>query len=283
MSSAASFLAKATSKFTVLHRVLSWIYRTFVLPFSSGYAKRMLWYTLRVKGKEIKALREQGFRGLHPYETHSWRWGMGKDNAFRRYYRGELDGERVFVKVAVNDSTVKNEVKLAEYLRPFNYPFLIKTVKTDYAFMGNMQMMSILFVDGLHRLTAPETEDTFEGYCREFSDILKAFGEIGIIHADIHPGNLMLGGDGRLIVLDFGISSIVGQENDVDYIARCGTHYREENGIRIYDDAYSFVKMTEKMNLPQNWLDTEAFQNIKEQIGMNVIRVNLSNGHVIMD
>jgi hypothetical protein len=77
----------------------------------------------------------------------------------------------------------------------------------------------------------------------------------------------MLKGD-ELMLIDFGISYSENLENTVNYVARPGTYYKEtENGTRFYDDAYSFVKMIEKLSPPATFLQSEQYLKIVERIG----------------
>ena len=277
-----SFLSKKTSKIKCLHGFLSKVYYKIIEPIKTGHAKRMLRYTFIVKRKEIRALKKYNLKNIRPYLKPFWRWGYGLDKAFRRYYRANFAGSPVFIKVSINDSTIYNEIQMAEYMKTQNLEFVVQTVKTDKNFLGNMQMLCISFAEGLHDLTPPKTKTEFEKYCSEFENILKKLSDNGIVHADIHPKNLMLDKNNSLVLLDFGISGIVNCKNDVNYIARCGTHYTENNNIRTYDDAYSFVKVIEQMQLPEEWLSSPHFLKIKESIGANQLRVSLKDGKIIL-
>ena len=106
----------------------------------------------------------------------------------------------------------------------------------------------------------------FESQCREFLEILDALESRDIIHADIHKNNLMLDQQGHLVLLDYGISMILRQDNSVDYKARPGTFYREKDGVRIYDDAYSFVMMLEGLGLPEQWKNAEIYRQVCDRV-----------------
>ena len=76
------------------------------------------------------------------------------------------------------------------------------------------------------------------------------------------------------MILDFGISGCVGERNTVDYIARPGTHFREEDGIRIYDDAYSFVKMCERLDISENY-KVPSYNLIEDRIDKIILEVKI--------
>ncbi len=277
-----SYLRIKTRDKKRLHSFLSTIYQTFIVPFATGYIKHMIWYTVKVRRREIKCLESYGFKSIRPYLSYSWRRGTELDKAYRRYYRAEYENNSIFIKVAVNDSTIRNEIIMAEHMRSLDIPFIMKTIKTDMVFNTNMQMLAISFADGLREFTPPQTEIEFERECSNFFVILEKLCQTKVVHADIHPKNLMLNKNNTFVLLDFGISGIIGNKNDVDYIARCGTFFYEKNGIRIYDDAYSFVKMIETMHLPDEWLNKPCFMQIKNRIGGNIIRVKLNTGRIIV-
>ncbi|NER98268.1 MAG: serine/threonine protein kinase [Symploca sp. SIO1B1] len=50
----------------------------------------------------------------------------------------------------------------------------------------------------------PEKE--IVGYVRQIGEALAQFHEIGLVHRDAHPGNIMLRGNGKAVLIDFGIA-----------------------------------------------------------------------------
>lgn len=55
-------------------------------------------------------------------------------------------------------------------------------------------------------LSIPEVED----YARQLADLLAYCHRQGVIHRDLKPANLLVGPDGKLHVIDFGIASVAG-------------------------------------------------------------------------
>lgn len=271
-----NFLREATRNTPRLRRVLSTIYGICVEPFISGYIWYMVKYHIFVERKEKEELRKLGFSNIRCYLSKSWRRGTELDQAHRRYYSAIYQNKPVFVKVAKNDATIVNEIVMAEYIAPLSLPFVIPTAFTKMDFMGDWKVMAVEFVEGIHSFSFANSRE-FERYCDEYLSILQEFEKHRIVHADIHPDNLVLDNDNKLAVIDFGISSIIGNINSVDYIARPGTHYREVSSLRIYDDAYSFVKMIEKMGAPNEMKQSDAYKKIVERIDRFTLNVDLNS------
>jgi serine/threonine protein kinase len=233
----------------------------------NGYYKSILSYFFGECLGEKKALKKYGFSKCKIYKSTLWRFGKGKDRAFRRYYAAYYNGVRTFVKISKNDTTVKNEIKFAEYLKGVLFSFVTPTVLTDSNFNGGFDMLAIEFCEDMKSFSLPENKQEFEALCGQFLAILDGLQSAKVVHADIHKNNLMLKGD-ELMLIDFGISYSENLENTVNYVARPGTYYKEtENGTRFYDDAYSFVKMIEKLSPPATFLQSEQYLKIVERIG----------------
>ncbi len=53
------------------------------------------------------------------------------------------------------------------------------------------------------------------GYLRQLAAALGALHEIGVLHRDVKPGNVLLGDDGSLAFIDFGLARQLGLESDI--------------------------------------------------------------------
>lgn len=261
----------------VVYSILLFICKYTLEYIKNGYYKNMLSYFFSVRRKEKKALKQYGFFKSRIYKSTAWRFGKGKDGAFRRYYVSHYNGRVTFVKISKNDSTVKNEIKFAEYFKNTDFPFLMKTVDTVTDFNGGFDLLAIEFCQDIKGFSLPETVSQFEALCAQFLTILDALQSLKVVHADIHMNNLMLSGD-RLMLIDFGISYSENLENTVDYVARPGTFYKIiDDKRRLYDDAYSFVKMIEKLSPPKEFLQGEQYLKILNRIGKYGFEAELKN------
>ncbi len=262
-------------KIPFIYNILMAIYSKFIWPFVSGHASRMKNYYFNDKKNDINNLTSYGFKNPKPYLDRQWRFGGGKDHAYRRYYTAKFNNKNVFIKVAKNDATIENEIIMANFMQDFSFDFIIPVVAAEEKFGADMKMLATEFTVGLHSFALPETLEEFDNYCKEFLTILDEFQNKKIVHADIHPNNLVLTENNNLCVIDFGISSVIDKTNKVDYSARPGTYYIKTDFGRIYDDAYSFIKMVELLNPSKEMLSSPYFCNIKEKIGTNILKINL--------
>ena len=259
-----------------LHRIVSGVYRNTVYLAKIGYFQSMAQYLLKIAGPEKKKLRSLGFENIKAYKSKTWRIGKGLDGAQRRYYVAQYEGQKVFVKVAMHDATISNEITFAEYLQDKPLDFICPAVAWERDFAEQTMMLAIGFNEGLKTLALPQTQEEFEAMCQEFARILEQLNDLQIVHADIHKNNLMRNARGGLVLLDFGISVIKGRENGIDYVARPGTYYRtRREDQRIYDDAWSFLQQLDAFGVPQEWKLTDSYRCLEDAVGRNQAVVRL--------
>ena len=248
---------------------------------TTTYIIDMLRYYIKFYYFDKNKMKNLEVTNIRLFNTKNWRFGYGLDHAYRRYYTAILKKQKVFIKIATNDETTNNEIIILRTLQNKHNIFLPKL------FYGNNEKdthTSILILEKkikLRPFEIPSSAKEFDRLCIEFFLILKFFHQNGIVHADIHKNNLMIDENNHLVVLDFGISSMLNIKNSINYIARPGTFFREKridtNKIRIYDDAYSFLMMLIKLNIPPKWLERPPCQQIKEQIDLFNLSIKLNN------
>ena len=207
-------------------------------------------------------------------------WG-GYAHAYRRYYVAAFNGKKVFIKIAKNDSTILNEIELGIHLKPYQLLFACEEEHYDKDFCADgTSMLASDYIENISSFAVPESYEAFAILCNDFLELLQQLELCNVVHADIHRNNLMMKNNGKLVLLDFGISKILSENNTVDYIARPGTYYRVINDnkgkYRIYDDAYSFCRLVESLEIPVEWLEAEEYQNIQRRIGKVQFVVHIS-------
>ncbi len=91
-----------------------------------------------------------------------------------------------------------------------NHPNIVTVHDVDN--VSGVDFIVMEYVDGtpLHRLIEPGglPLDRLLGYARQLGDALAAAHRAGIVHRDLKPSNVMLARDGRLKILDFGLSKL---------------------------------------------------------------------------
>ena len=266
-----------------IHKPISLFFHYFIYPFKEGYYRFMINYVIRIKKNEILQLEEYGFKSIKPFKSRSWRIGTEKDKAYRRYYTADFDNKTCFIKVAINDLTIGNEISIAQKLINKKLPFVPEIICFDKNMLGMKQMLATEFTRGLHPISKESvyndvptvSSSELLDYCCQMNDILESLESINLVHGDIHKGNLMLDGNNKLCLLDFGISKFINIPNDVNYKFRPGTYYQETKDGRVYDDAYSFIRLINRYESVNEIRDSECYKKIESRIGKMQFCVNI--------
>lgn len=277
------YIKSRTRAWDWLHKPLLGLYQTLIRPIFNGYFLYMINYYFHVRNIEIYELKKYGFSNISAFKSKSWRRGTGLDHAHRRYYTADRDGMKCFIKVAENDKTIANEILVSERIKGYNFTFTPTLVCSDKRFLGKKKMLAIEFQEGLHPIakednlgrTADISGTTLLQYCEDFLSICKQLESVGLVHADIHKGNIMVDKKGHLCLLDFGISKFIDTESDNDYKARPGTFFQIEGQARIYDDVYSFLKMLGRYPSTTKILDDPTYKEIESRLGMLYFKVDI--------
>lgn len=265
------------NKGSKLYKCFSFVYQLLIGKWKYGFYPFMLKYFFLIRRREILELKKLGFDNLRIYKTDSWRIGVENDHAYRRYYLAKFNGRECFVKIAQNDSTVNNEIYVADRIKGYKMSFTPEVIYTSTEFLDNRNLLVLEFIDGLRPLSEALSKDNTSAFCNQFLLILNTLKAINLIHADIHKGNLMLDKDNNLILLDFGISIFKDEKNNVDYKSHPGTYYQEKDCIRIYDDAFSFVQMIRQLHVHDYIKDDEAYNEIYNRIGNFYADINMND------
>lgn len=274
-------IRKEIYKHPLLVKYIRFIYHDIIEGFINGYYWYMIKYTLNERKKEILALHSLGFEDIKLYKTRSWRRGHELDHAHRRYYTARYDKKQAFIKIAKNDKTIQNEIDVAEIISEKGFMFTPKKLLSCSSFRKTYKLLAIEFEEYLHPIPVDINEDEMKRCCREFLFIHKSLSDIKLVHADIHKGNLMFNSDNHLVLFDFGISRFLDKNNKVDYVARPGTFYQRTKNGRIYDDAYSFLSMLEKMPAYPEVINSVEYREIKDRIGLTQFEVNINENSIV--
>ena len=260
-------------KTSILKNIYFWLRKEVLLPIKTGRIRYNICFFIFQERNEKKELEAYGFKRIHAKSVNDWRIGRGKDKAFRRYYTAYKDNKKCFIKIGISDVTVKNEYEIMKS-RKDKFFFSPSFIDGCDNFKKSAVMLAVSYIDGLESFVIPNTTEQFDNICKQFIVILNTLRRNNIIHADIHKGNLMTQ-NGKLILLDYGISRrLDNSENRIDYIARPGTFYQEIDGIRIYDDAYSFIQLLNTLGLPDSFKSTFSYKQIQNMIGDYCFTIN---------
>lgn len=119
----------------------------------------------------------------------------------------------------VNDFTRKRLTEEAKHLAKLDHPNIVKFINYHIDDDGNIYLI-MEYAEGvtiekyLNEVNGLIVEDRI---CGIFEPILDAFGYAhskGIIHRDIKPSNIIVTPDGTPKILDFGIATIIGCDEE---------------------------------------------------------------------
>ena len=252
------------------------LYKKTIKRWKNHYFFNKKFYNKNIKRNEINSLKSIGVFNIKELDFDSWKFDSGLDHSFRRYYLALYKGKESFIKISNNDLTVLNEIEISSR-RP-EFEFSPKTYFIDQNFNDGY----LIIQEKKHNLKKLYFKDFvhFQFICRQVNKILDELFTIGLVHCDIHRGNLLLDNKtSRVYLLDYGISRFIDVPNKIDYVARPGTYYRVykkgNKTIRIYDDAYSFVKTTENLSIQKEWENCSDFQEIKKKIDRLFVEIEV--------
>jgi dienelactone hydrolase len=102
----------------------------------------------------------------------------------------------------------------AQAASSLNHPNIVTIHDVDAA--NGVDFIVMEYVDGtpLHQLipTGGLPPDVMLGYARQITSALAAAHGAGIVHRDLKPSNIMVARDGRIKILDFGLSKLMRPE-----------------------------------------------------------------------
>lgn len=254
-------------KYPRLFKILSWTKENIVEPFTTGFLWNYFIYLISISKREKNYLKINGFESLSVFKTRSWRFHEGIDGANRRYYIATLGGKKCFIKIANSDLTIENEIFIAKLVQKYEWNFTSKCLYIDETTYSDGKVLALEFINDLHEFKLPSSKQTFRLICDEYLEILNALETAGIVHADVHRRNLLMDSNNHIYILDFGISAIEKKGNKIDYLARPGTFFKTNGNTRIYDDAYSFIMMTQNLGISKEFEELEEYTAIRDRIG----------------
>jgi serine/threonine protein kinase len=149
----------------------------------------------------------------------------------------DVDGSRIVLKmvppgIATNAARVRL-MREARALAVVDHPGVVRVRSTGEH--ADMPWIAMDYVNGLDlkRIIAergPMRPEAAIGYAIQAAEALVAAHRAGVVHRDLKPSNLLLTGDGRIVLVDFGIAKRRADVRDGDVL----TSAREVIGTPAY-------------------------------------------------
>ena len=137
--------------------------------------------------------------------------------------RAENRGREVAIKVLPADRVAdegcrRRFVQEAQAASALNHPHIITIYEIDTAEANDFIVMEYVRGKNLDALIPRQGMRLSEALriAIPVADALAAAHTRGIIHRDLKPANVIVGTDGAVKVLDFGLAKLVGTDADVD-------------------------------------------------------------------
>jgi serine/threonine-protein kinase len=120
---------------------------------------------------------------------------------------------------ARQDVTRKSFIAEARLLERLQHPGLVGC--HGVARSGNLFFSRLEFIDGSTLLELLDgqrrfTEDEALRIALAVAEVLRYLGENGVVHRDVKPGNIMLGKDGRVVLIDLGFAAPEDSKSESD-------------------------------------------------------------------
>jgi predicted ATPase/serine/threonine protein kinase/DNA-binding CsgD family transcriptional regulator len=138
---------------------------------------------------------------------------------FSQVYLGEQVhlGTQVAIKVLhyhLNGTFGEHFLREASLLSQLAHPHIIHIL--DFGAESDLVFLVMEYVSGgtvraLHASGAPLPLTEVRSYIQQVSSALAYVHERHMIHCDLHPGNLLLGADGQILLSDFGLAQLIHQ------------------------------------------------------------------------
>ncbi|MCL2425491.1 MAG: hypothetical protein FWD05_04045 [Oscillospiraceae bacterium] len=214
----------------------------------------------------IKKLSSYGMSEIKTQNIKQWLRIIRSKKIIRHFYKAKFDGKVCFVKLGRKGMFMDNEITLNKYINQFNFTFIPKLLISDDNFDNDKAMIVIEFFPEARRFELPEDKESFESVCSQFEHIHSCFLEIGLIHGDLTPANVLINKENQVQIIDFGVAWI--PKFDVIEMTRAyGRNYLLSKNSLVYDNVYAFLKLLESVGISDEYKTTKSYQDLQSLVG----------------
>ena len=140
---------------------------------------------------------------------------------------------------SVEEESLGREAAVLEHLGGDLAPSLLDRGETD-----DCQWLAIEWFDGVlptraggTARRAPAADRELLALCVRLAEAYAELHERGVVHGDVHPGNILVAHDGAVRIIDFGLAAIVSGDGPFESPPRGGVqaYYDPEHAAASYD------------------------------------------------
>jgi len=230
--------------------------------------------------QNVAELSSYGLTNIRPYRIKYWYrniWvpqEVSIDNSIRRYYTGEFNGTKCFIKTMTAGITAQNEIFINKYFAKIGLSCVPDVLLTDENYMEDTYLLVTEFKPHMKHIFIPEDEKDFENICTQLENIHALFHEFNIMHLDLHGANVHLDKNNNVVIIDFGIAWIPGAQVYPPAFYFKGVPLKD---IVMYDNAYYFIEILDNCGIPVHFKQKECYQRIESLIGVHTYAIQLDN------
>jgi len=238
----------------------------------------LLYFMFRHR-KTVVKLASYGITDVRIYCVRRWYTCHGAEKTDRLFFKGVFNGTKCFIKLAANDSTIKKEIFINNYMTECGINFVPKLLLSDSNYNINSALLVTELIQDIKKFKLPDNERAFEVMCNKFEHIHSCLKKFSIVHGDISLSNVLVDKNACIILIDFGIGWVPGSEIfRTNHLIHHGTYYIESDNVRIYDNAFSFLRVLDHSKIPAEYKQKECYKKIERLVGVHSHIIPLPTG-----
>ncbi len=193
-------------------------------------------------------------------------WSKVKQNASRTVYRGLIDGEEVYLKYfhrqslfyrllrSIGISDAKREMHFMQFLSGHGIKTaspLASMCSSGIEWLATRAVKPAEAADLWHQkqlARGPEGREKIRQITFQFAQMIGSMHSVGVIHDDLHTGNLMVranGGKPELVLMDLHRASKRG------HLSR---RAKAANLAQLFHDRFNFTSRSERVRFLKNYI-----------------------------
>lgn len=172
------------------------------------------------------------------------------------YYKGQLNGNPVFIKWSTNSQAIKNEFEFSNILYQRDQSYFIKPIFYKEDSIGSFIVFDYVIGDVLENKMNQNllSSDEKKNIVVSASKILNYLKQCNCAHRDVRPANIIITPRGQILLIDFQFAVPIKGYKEKKYIRKkpnliydLGSQYAPAKFK--WNDAHSFLEIIKELKL----------------------------------